>query len=170
MLSHGTLLFDSDLQVLNRVLKTDLQITESRSVTSIPSVVTNISGYLEKPMDMASFRAALQSGLSRVFGKMNEYRLTPEDREAVDRLVNIKYKSWDWTFGRTPEFAVRHRIKINSGNVDVYFNVKNGIIRSAEPADKTVKASSLRKVTEAMVGTRYDGNCSWEKGSNSDTN
>ena len=170
MLSHGTLLFDLDLQVLNRVLKTDLQVTESRSVTSIPGAVTNISGYLERPMDMASFQATLQNGLSRVFGKMNEYRLTPEDREAVGRLVNIKYKSWDWNFGRTPEFAVRHRIKIDAGYVDIYFNVKNGIIRSAEPVDKTVKAFSLKKVTEAMIGTRYDGNCSWETGSNNDTN
>ena len=169
MLSHGTLLFDSDLQVLNRVLKTDLLITESRSVTSIPSAVTNISGYLERPMDMASFRAALQNGLSGVFGELNEYRLTPEDWEAVDRLVNIKYKSWDWTFGRTPEFTVRHRIKSDAGYVDAYFSIKNGIVRTVAPADETAESSSLRKITESMIGTRYDANYPGEKGPTNDT-
>ena len=156
MLSHGTLLFDSDLELLQRVLKTDLKIKKSRAVSSIPGKVTNIAGYLGRPMDMVSFRAAVQKGISRVFGEMTEYRLTPEDREAVDRLANIKYKSWDWTFGRTPEFTVRHRLGIESGHMDACFNVKNGVIRNVEPEDNLPQTSSTRRMMAGFIGKRYD--------------
>jgi lipoate-protein ligase A len=159
MLSHGTLLFDSDLEVLERVLKTDLKITKSRSVASIPGKVTNIARYLGRQMDMASFRDAVQKGLVRVFGEMNEYLPTPEDWEAVDRLADIKYKSWDWTFGRTPEFTVMQQIRIDAGLVDAYFGVKNGIIKSVEPADENAEASSFRRKTKGLIGNRFDVNC-----------
>ena len=46
MLSHGTLLFDSELDVLKRVLDSRLVITQSRAVSSIKAKVTNISGHL----------------------------------------------------------------------------------------------------------------------------
>jgi lipoate-protein ligase A len=156
MLSHGTLLFDSDLEVLRRVLKTDLMITKSRAVASIPGNVTNICGNLSRPMDMAAFRAAVQKGISGVFGEMKEQRLTSEDWEAVDRLANIKYKSWDWTFGRTPEFAVRHRIRLESGYLDACFNIKHGVIRNVEPEDKLPQTSSDRRIITRMIGKQYD--------------
>jgi lipoate-protein ligase A len=156
MLSHGTLLFDSDLEVLERVLKTDLKITKSRAVASIPSKVTNISGYLSRPMDMDAFRAAVQKGIISVFGEMKEYRLTAGDWETVDRLANIKYKSWDWTFGRAPIFSVKHRIRLVSGYVDACFRVKNGIIRNVEPSDASAQSSSTIRIIERFIGKRYD--------------
>ena len=159
MLSHGTLLFDSDLEVLERVLKPELKITKSRAVASVPSKVTNISGYLRQPMDMDAFRDAVQKGISSVFGEMNQHRLTAGDWEAVDRLANIKYKSWDWTFGRTPIFSVRHQIGLESGNADVFFRVKNGVIRNVELAEKQVEASFARQVIKGFIGKRYDGMC-----------
>ncbi len=46
MLSHGTLLFDSELEILQHVLNSDLAISQSRAVSSIKSKVTNISNHL----------------------------------------------------------------------------------------------------------------------------
>lgn len=158
MLSHGTLLFDSDLEVLERVLKPDLKILESRAVASIPARVTNIGKYLHRPMDMSAFRNAVIEGISGVFGKMNRYRLTSEDREAVDRLANIKYKSWEWTFGRSPKFSVSHRIRLDSGYTDACFNVRNGVIRNVELADKPAAGSSARRFIKALIGKPYNAN------------
>jgi lipoate-protein ligase A len=107
-------------------------------------------------MDMDAFRAAVQKGIISVFGEMKEHRLTAGDWEAVDRLANIKYKSWDWTFGRAPIFSVKHRIRLESGNVDVCFRVKNGIIRNVEPADAPAQSSSTIRIIERFIGKRYD--------------
>jgi lipoate-protein ligase A len=156
MLSHGTLLFDADLAVLQRVLDANLAITNSRAVSSIQSSVTNISGHLRHPMDMSAFRSAMVGGVSDAFGPLNQYRLTSDDRAAVRRLAKEKYQSWDWTFGRSPEFAVRHKIRVDSGMVDARLIVKNGTIEAVELADHPAESSSIYNAVNPFIGRRYD--------------
>jgi len=155
MLSHGTLLFESDLEALERVLEPDLVITNSRAVTSIPGKVTNIAANLPWPLGMEAFRAALMDGISRIFGEMIEYRLTAKDWEAVDLLAKTKYKSWKWTFGRSPNFWVQHQLRTESGDVTAYFVVKNGIIRDIVLVDQPEDLSLLHKIRGEFIGEPY---------------
>ena len=156
MLSHGTLLFDSELGVLQRVLDSNLTITQSRAVSSITSKVTNISKHLRRPMGMDAFRTELVGGISEVFGDLIEYRLTAEDREAVDLLAQKKYNSWDWTYGRSPEFVVQHKFRLYAGDVDAHLIVKNGIIAKIELADQSEISSSAHETIRESIGKRYD--------------
>ena len=169
MLSHGTLLFDSDLEVLQRALESNLEITDSRAVSSIKSSVTNISEHLRHPIGIDAFRAEMVGGISDAFGELIEYQLTAEDREAIHRLAEKKYKSWDWTFGRSPEFAVHHKIRLDSGNVDANLIVKNGIIKDIELANQSAESSSVRNVINEFIGKRYDLKCTGGITVNDDT-
>jgi lipoate-protein ligase A len=156
MLSHGTLLFDSELEFLQHVLDSNLAITQSRAVSSIQSRVTNISEHLRHPMGMDAFRSEMVGGISDAFGKLGEYRMTAEDRKAVQRLATEKYKSWDWTFGRSPEFAVRHKIKLNSGHVDAHLIVNNGIIKDIQMRNHSADSSSIGRIRQEFIGQCYD--------------
>jgi lipoate-protein ligase A len=118
--------------------------------------VTNISEHLRHPIGMDAFRAEMVGGISDAFGELIEYQLTAEDREAVDRLAEKKYKSWDWTFGRSPEFAVEHKIGLDSGNVDARLIVKNGTIKDVELADQSAESYTVRNVINKIIGKRYD--------------
>ena len=156
MLSHGTLLFDSDLDILQRVLSSNLAITNSRAVSSIKSKVTHISKHLRRPMGMDAFRAEMVGGMSEVFGELIEYRLTAEDWEAVDLLAQKKYKSWDWTYGRSPEFVVQHKISLDSGDVNAHLVVNNGIIQAVELADRLAESSFPNELINDLIGERFD--------------
>ena len=156
MLSHGTLLFDSGLEVLQRVLDSNLVITKSRAVSSIKSKVTNISEHLHRPMGIDAFRAKLVNGISDVFGELIEYRLTDQDWEAVDLLAQRKYNSWDWTYGRSPEFVVQHKISLDSGVVNAHLVVNNGIIQAVELADRLAESSSPNELINDLIGERFD--------------
>jgi len=156
MLSHGTLLFDSELRVLQRVLNSNLVITKSRAVSSIRSKVTNICEHLHRPMGMDAFRTEMVGGISEVFGKLIEYRLTAEDWEAVDLLAQKKYKSWDWTYGRSPEFVVQQKVSLDSGDVNAHLVVNNGVIKAIELADRFTESPSANNVIHMLVGERYD--------------
>jgi len=169
MLSHGTLLFDSDLVVLQNALNSNLVITKSRAVSSIKSNVTNISKHLRQPLGMDAFRAAMIDGISGVFGDMGNYRLAAEEWEAVDRLAKTKYKSWSWTFGRSPEFTVHHQIRLDSGIVKAHIRVKNGIIKDVQLADKPTDSSSARQFIKEFFGERYDLNVLQKYWYNNDT-
>ena len=156
MLSHGTLLFDSGLGVLQGVLDSNLVITKSRAVSSIKSKVTNISEHLHRLMGIDAFRAKLVDGISDVFGELIEYRLTDQDWEAVDLLAQRKYNSWDWTYGRSPEFVVQHKISLDSGDVNAHLVVNNGIIQAVELVDPLAKSSSPNELINDLIGARFD--------------
>ena len=156
MLSHGTLLFDSDLGALQRVLNSNLAITTSRAVSSIQSRVTNISEHLHQAMGIDAFRAEMVNGISRVFGELMACPLTAEDWEAVDLLAQKKYNSWDWTYGRTPEFVVQQKVSLDSGDVNAHLVVNNGVIQAVELVDPLPESLSANKVINNLIGAHFD--------------
>ena len=155
MLSHGTLLFNADLDLLQQVLQSRLQIIQSRAVASIPSNVTNISNHLTRPVDMEAFQAELISGISNSFDELKEYQLTKADWDAVYRLTEEKYRSWEWTIGRSPEFTVTHQYQFDSGDVDALITVKHGIIKDIQLSGGSLDSQAIPKVMIEFIGKRY---------------
>lgn len=156
MLSHGTLLFDADLDLLQQVLQSRLQIIQSRAVASIPSNVTNISDHLTCPVDMEAFQAELISGISNSFDELKEYQLTKADWDAVYRLTEEKYRSWEWTIGRSPEFTVTQQYQFDSGDVEVHIRVKHAIIEDIKIAEYQPDPMIINQKRENLIGKRYD--------------
>ena len=155
LLSHGTLLFNSDLNILNRVLISNLKMIKTKGIQSTKSQVTNITDYLSPSMDMDAFLVELKSALSNVFGDLKKYQLTANEWNSVHRLAEEKYRSWDWTFGRSPDFTVRHKLKIETKDVEVQVIVKRGIIKEIRiPKDHLVGAT-VRKNLNKSIGERY---------------
>jgi len=156
MLSHGTLLFDAGLETLRRVLQPSLAIIQSRAIASIPSSVTNISDHLSRPIDMDAFIAELISGLSEKFGELPDYRLPAADWDTVYRLADEKYRSWDWNIGRSPEFTVSHKIKIDKVEDDVHLRVKHAIIKDVQFAGNPPNSGMASPRHAPLIGRRYD--------------
>ena len=156
MLSHGTLLFDAELDTLQLVLQSNPAISQSRAIASIPSRVTNISGYLSDPIDMDVFIAKLIGGVSKRFGKLEQYQLTAADWDAVHRLAEEKYRSWEWNIGRSPEFTVSHKVKIDNAKVEVHIRVKNAIIEEVKIAGHQSAPKMINQKLADFIGQRYD--------------
>ena len=64
ILHHGTLLFDSDPQVISEALNVNADKFSSKSIKSVKSRVGNIREFLPADMDMTEFRARLLAALS----------------------------------------------------------------------------------------------------------
>ncbi|CAB1062605.1 Lipoate-protein ligase A [Olavius sp. associated proteobacterium Delta 1] len=156
MLSHGTLLFDAELDTLQQVLQSNLEIIESRAIASIPSRVTNISDYLSRPMEMEAFIAELIAGVSKSFGAVEGYQLATADWDAVYRLAEEKYRSWEWNIGRSPEFSVKHKLQIDSADVEVHIQVKKAIIEDIHIAGHQPDPKIINQNCGILIGQRYD--------------
>jgi len=159
MLSHGTLLFDADLDVLHNVLAPRQRIVKSRAIASIPSKVANISEHLFRPMDQQALLAGLISAVSESFGDLTDHQLTAADWDAVHRLAEDKYRSWDWTFGKSPEFTAAHKVRTGASDakgVDALVAVKNGLIQSIRFTPNRIDSRSIRRTLDKYLGKRYD--------------
>ena len=104
LLHHGTLLFSSDLGVLDQITthrKNDC--FQSRSTQSAICSVTNIREHLASPMTIEEFQNRLLEQM--VPPGSPHLTLTAEQEAEVCRLRDEKYRSWEWTWGKTPAFT-----------------------------------------------------------------
>ena len=111
LLHHGTLLFSSDLGVLDQITthrKNDC--FQSRGTQSAICTVTNIQEHLESPMSIGEFQDRLLRQM--VPPGSPHLTLTPEQEAEVCRLRDEKYRSWEWTWGKTPAFTYLSLIHI----------------------------------------------------------
>ena len=151
MLSHGTLLFDTDIEALTKVLNSGLEIVESKGISSKKSAVANISQYLKTPLDINGFRDQIFEGLTAVFGVMEECKLSEKDWDRIYQLAAEKYQTWDWTYGHSPEFIVRYPMQSNSHKVNVRIGVNRGLIKSIYPEDGEIFDPVIRR----LIGKPY---------------
>lgn len=155
MFSHGTLLFNSEVDSIVSALKPNPAKFESKATKSVRSRVANITEFLQEPMTMKQFRSFL---LESIFGGKNipTYPLTEADLAAVDQLAEERYRSWDWNYGRSPAFNVRQVKRLPAGTFDVRLDVKDGVIAEASVFGDFFGTGEVSDVTSRLAGVRYN--------------
>src|SRR3954447_19355068 len=86
MFSHGTLLFDSEIEHVVSALRVRKDKIESKGIKSIRSRVANISEFLKEKMDIETFRSLLLKNIFNGADEIPEYVLTEEDWEKINEL------------------------------------------------------------------------------------
>lgn len=54
---------------------------------------------------------------------MTEYVFSEEELAEINHIKDTKFGTWDWNYGKSPEFNVRRGTKFTSGKVEVFANV-----------------------------------------------
>ncbi|RAP75089.1 lipoate--protein ligase [Paenibacillus montanisoli] len=157
MFSHGTLLFNSEVDAIVSALNVNPAKFESKATKSVRSRVANISEFLREPLTMEQFRRFL---LESIFGSSDdipEYRLTEADLAAVEQLAAERYRSWDWNYGRSPAFNVRQVKRLEgAGTFDVRLNVQDGVIAEASVFGDFFGTADVSLVTDRLAGVKYN--------------
>lgn len=152
LLHHGTLLFHSDLTVLDQITthhKNDCFQTKGTLSAICP--VTNIRDHLAAPMTMEEFQKGL---LDRILPPGSpSLTLTAEQEAEVCRLRDEKYRSWEWTWGRTPAFTYEKEGVFAGAPIRAAYQAKKGIV-----SDAVIDCAALDGAEAARLlnGTRLD--------------
>jgi len=131
-----------------RNLDPTLDIIESKGIPSKKSSVKNISGYLKENLDIHGFRSKIIEGVAAAWGEMGEWKLSDKDWNRIHRMAAEKYQSWDWTFGQSPEFIIRHQFKLNLHKVNTRIRVNRGLVTSIEPEDGEIEGTLISSLIE----------------------
>ncbi|MCL2834606.1 MAG: lipoate--protein ligase [Treponema sp.] len=131
IMHHGTILFDSDLQMLSGALKAKDKV-ESKAVKSVPGKVTNIKPYMEKIIDFQKFRDIFMKNMIAEF-QMQELSLTSGHLEMAADLREKVYSQWDWNYGRSPPYTLRKTRRVEGcGKIDIFLDIgREGLIAGA---------------------------------------
>lgn len=156
MFSHGTLLFDTKLEDVVNALNVKKEKIESKGIKSVRSRVANISEFLSRKMTMDEFKKNI---IESVFAGREDdfvFRLSNEQWDDVMKLSESKYRSWDWNYGRSPEFDLRKTKRFSFGEIDFRINVKDGIITEVRIYGDFLGHGELSDIEEILTGVKFE--------------
>lgn len=155
MFSHGTLLFDSEMENVVSALRVKKDKIESKGIKSIRSRVANISEFLEEKLTIEEFRSTL---LKYIFNDsdVEEYALTDEDWDRIHALSKERYQNWDWNYGKSPSFNLQHSHRFPVGQIDVRLEVRKGTIENCKIYGDFFGVGNVDEIEEKLTGTRYE--------------
>lgn len=155
MFSHGTLLFDSEMENVVSALKVNAEKIQSKGIKSIRSRVANISEFLQQEMTIEEFRAAI---LHSIFGEgeVEEYKLTDEDWEKIHELSRVRYQTWEWNYGKSPKSNYRQSKRFDIGTVEVQLDIEKGKIKEAKIYGDFFGVRDVAELEEVLRDTPYD--------------
>ncbi|SBA30114.1 Lipoate-protein ligase A [Staphylococcus aureus] len=155
MFSHGTLMLNSDLDEVQNALKANPAKIKSKGIKSVRKRVANIQEFLNDPLEIEEFKKII---LKTIFGEteVEEYKLTDEDWENIEKLSNDKYRTWEWNYGRNPKYNFEREEKFEKGFVQIKFDVKRGKIEHAKIFGDFFGVGDVTDLENALVGCLHD--------------
>jgi lipoate---protein ligase len=156
MFSHGTLLFDSEIEHVVSALRVKQDKIESKGIKSIRSRVANISEFLSEPMDIEQFRSHLLKNIFSLSNDIPEYVLTDEDWNKIHELSKERYQNWDWNYGKSPKFNSQHSHRFPVGSIDVRLEVNKGVIESCKIFGDFFGVGDVSEIETLLTGQKYE--------------
>lgn len=151
---HGSTLFDTNIEEMVQVTTVDPDKILSKSIKSVRDRVTNIKDHLATEMTGDSFRQHMVSFIMK--GSENTYVLTEEDRLAINRLADEKFRPWEARFGANPKFSMRKSARFTGGKIAFQLEVAKGIITAAHVNGDFFGNDLADRLGDVITGLRLD--------------
>nr|WP_300090328.1 lipoate--protein ligase [Sedimentibacter sp.] len=157
VLNHGTLLFDSKLETLSKALNVKRDKIESKGIKSVESRVTNIKSYVTEDADVLEFKNLLLNNIFEYFNEPVEtYELSQEDKENIQKMVDERYGTWEWNYGRSPKFNYKGYNRFAGGCVEARLQVESGLIDNCKIYGDFFGKGDISVLEERLKGIKYD--------------
>lgn len=153
ILYHGTLLFDSNPEMVSGALNVDPTKFQSKSAKSVRSRIGNIRQSLPTDMDLPAFWSYLRETLSG--GGVQQDSLTAEELAEVEALKASKYDTWEWNFGRSPKYDLTNKRRFAGGSLEMGTRVEGGRIMQISFFGDFLAVSPLEPLTDALVDCAF---------------
>ncbi|HWL26017.1 MAG TPA: lipoate--protein ligase [Ureibacillus sp.] len=163
MFSHGTLMFDLNIDAVVDALKVKQDKIESKGIKSVRSRVTNIKPFLKEDITIEQFKLEI---LKSIFGseeEINYYELTDEDWEKINEISRTRYQTWEWNYGKSPRFNIQKTERFPSGGIDIRLEVNKGIIEEIKIYGDFFGVGEVSEIEELLTGVQYSREAISEK-------
>ena len=154
ILHHGTLLFDSDLSALSKVLNVKKEKIESKGVNSVVSRVTNILPHLKEKMTTAGFiKKLVDYSVEYLGGEM--YKETDAEKEEILKLKSERYDTKEWNFSNNPPYTFENEIYSTCGSVECFVKAEKGVIKNVKIFGDFFGERDVKELEEKLAGISH---------------
>ena len=154
ILHHGTLLFDSDLDMVSGALRADPEKFRSKSTRSVRSRVGNIRDFLPADRTRPEFWKELKHFF--LADGAAQADLSPEELAAVNELKCRKYDTWEWNFGEAPQYDLSRKRRWPGGTLEIRVQLERDQVTGIAFFGDFLAPRPLDEITAALTGLPFD--------------
>ena len=153
ILHHGTLLFDSNADMIAGALNPDPSKFQFKGVQSVRSRVGNIRSALPQDMTLEDFWQRIKKELTQDGCIATSL---PETAYAeILALKAEKYDTWEWNYGKSPQFQTSCRRRWNGGLLELHLSVQDGNISNLGILGDFLAVTDVAPLEHALLGCPY---------------
>ena len=155
VLHHGTLLYASEIKDISDALNVNPLKFEGKARKSVRSRVTNISSHLKEDIGVDNFSQKVMDHIVEMYPDAKPYALTEADKNAIQKLADEKYSTWEWNYGYSPKYGLKKGVKTSGGHIEVHMNVDKGYITDIEFFGDYFVNRDPDTVVKALIGKEH---------------
>lgn len=156
ILHHGTILFASEMRNISEALRINPVKYIDKAVKSVPKRVTNISEHLKNRMTLVEFTKKLMDHVLSTYPNARLYEFTEEDKRRIQKLRDEKYATYDWNFGKSPEYNFKKAVRTSGGLLEMNLEVKNGVIEKAKIFGDFFSEKGIEDIENALINVHHE--------------
>ncbi|MFA4864430.1 MAG: biotin/lipoate A/B protein ligase family protein [Bacteroidales bacterium] len=156
VLHHGTLLFNTDLEVLEQAIAGHEECYKDKSVRSVRAEVTNIYHLLENKPSIEEFIGLFQTFIFNYFPGAFRDELNNKENESILRLAEEKYKKHEWNFGYSSEYKFDEEWATQDGKFSISLFIKQGLMLKVEISGPEASSVFLNALANQLTGTLHE--------------
>lgn len=150
-LHHGTILMDVDMSLLGRYLQPSLQKLEAKGVSSVRARVGNLKD-LAPHITLEGLKTELFKAFVKEYGEGEKRPWQAVLDETQVKLFAERYRSWEWTYGKSPQFDLSLEQRFPFGMVELLLRLKSGRIEEARCFSDANDPDLASKIEQALPG------------------
>lgn len=155
LLHHGTLLFRSDLKDLVKAIRPPKIKYASKGISSVKSRVTNIADHLDSDLDITTFRQMINEHVYDTTEDTTYYEFSSEDIAAIQAIEKERFLTWEWNYGKSPQYQVSRAIKFPGGVVQVFYETKKENFTHIKFYGDFFSRHDIQTIEEALLHTTH---------------
>lgn len=158
VLHHGTLMYDVNIEnMVNALNVSELKI-QSKAIKSVKSRVCNIKDYMKTDMDIFEFKDFLLNSFYKNT-PIEEYILTKEDIDEVEKSVKNKFSTWEYNYGLSPKYKINKKKKFDCGLIYADYNIENGYITDIKIYGDYFSLKETYELENMLKNKKINYNC-----------
>lgn len=151
---HLTVLFDTDLSMLGKVLSDRTEKIRDKAIDSHRSHVCNVSEHLISKMTTEQFKDHI---LKNIFDGEYEYRaITPEEDPELERIADSIFRSEDHIYGKNPAFDLSAAKRFEGGTLRIGLTVEKSVIKAVGITGDFFTHGDVSALERDLIGARLD--------------
>jgi lipoate-protein ligase A len=149
---HGTLLFDTDTEVLSKALNPNKLKMQSKGIKSVKSRVLNLKELLPN-MTFEQFKTGLIEKFTHSYVKTE---FNEGDIIAIKQLVAEKYSQYEWNIGKSPKGSNNFEARFDFGTLKITFDTVEGKMQSVQVFGDFFSLKEVDELAKSLNGVAFN--------------